>query len=403
MRKNFGIWATAVATVLSLQQISPAQSMKSSREQGGPRANRNITLLQALGEEGSAANLKLDNQVDDENADRIQLADGDDSARLTPAPAVQSSGPGCDAGCCADGLEFWEHRDAVWADFLYLHPRGADVTYATAVNGTITTSVPVVNKSVAAFNYDGGFRLGASWALDPCSSFTGNYAWYRGAITDEISLPGGGAFLRSETSHPGTINVATDSLKALANYDINFQTVDFNYKSIVWGGDDYALSYLVGIKYATLGQQFEGRYSILGSTTVNTTVDFNGVGPRAGFEGERALGHCGLLLYTKGAVNFLTGNVTAEYVQRNVFAGTQARTGLRDARIVTMPELEIGAGWQSCGGCVRLSVGYYIAAWQNMMTTSEYLSIVRVNQNTFDRPQQTLTFDGLTARAEFRF
>ncbi|MBI5761809.1 MAG: TonB-dependent receptor, partial [Planctomycetales bacterium] len=103
------------------------------------------------------------------------------------------------------------------------------------------------------------------------------------------------------------------------------------------------------------------------------------------------------------AVNFLVGNVKADYLQKNVFAGVQARTGLRDARIVTMPEFEVGAGWQSCGGCCRLTVGYYIAAWQNLMTTSEYLSIVRVTQNTFERPQETLTFDGLTARAEFRF
>lgn len=407
MRKNLGIWAAAVATVLSLQQLAPAQSKLGARYQNRTRTNQKITLLQALelDDEGSEPSLRLDNQVDDENVDRIVMAEGDGPGKLAPEPegTVPAPGAACEPVCCVECPEFWEHRDAIWAEFLYLHPRGSDVTYATAVNGTITTSVPIANKSVAAFNYDTGFKVGASWALDPCSSFTGNYTWFRGAITDELQQPGGGAFIRSETTHPSTINVAADSLSALANYDIDFETADFNYKSIVWGGSDYAFNYLVGIKYAALGQQFQGRYSILGTTTVSTNVDFFGVGPRVGFEGERAVGDCGLMLYTKGAVNFLAGNVTADYLQQNIFAGTQARTGLRDARIVTMPELEIGAGWQSCGGCVRLTVGYYLAAWQNMMTTSEYLSIVRVNQNTYDRPQQTLTFDGLTARAEIRF
>jgi hypothetical protein len=416
MRKKIGIWATAVATVLSLQQMSPAQTKSGSRDLNGRRTSTSIQLLEALEEQGSRSALELGSAYDDEDADAIELIGADDGK--APPPPVENGGPipdpgpggascgqsaGCDPVCCVECPEFWEHRDAIWGEFLMLKPRGADVTYATAVNGTFTTAVPIANNSVAGFNYDAGFRVGGSWALDACSSFTGNFMWFRGTTSDDIALGGGGgAFVRAETIHPNTVNVAADSLAAHAEYDIDMQAIDFNYKSVIWGGSDYAFNYLVGIRYARLDQQFEARYSILGTTTVNTNVDFDGVGPRFGYEGERLLG-CGWMVYTKGAVNFLVGNVRADYLQQNDFTVVQARTGLRDSRIVTVPEFEIGAGWQSCNGCFRLTAGYYVAAWFNMMTTPEYLSIVRVTQNSFERQEETLTFDGLTVRAELRF
>jgi hypothetical protein len=417
MRKNIGIWATAVATVLSLQQVSSAQSRITGGDLGS-RTRTSVRLLEALEEQGTRSKLELGSAYDDESAAGIELvgAEGDKAAPPPPAEngpipapdpgpagAACGSGQACAPVCCVECPEFWEHRCAVWGEFLFLKPRGADITYATAVNGTISTAVPIANKSVAGFNYDPGFKVGGSWALDSCSSFTGNFMWFRGETSDDITLGGGGgAFIRAETVHPGTINVAADSLAAHAEYDIDMQAMDFNYKSVIWGGSDYAFNYLVGIRYSRLDQQFEGRYSILGTTTVNTNVDFDGVGPRFGYEGERELGG-GLIVYSKGAVNFLVGNVRADYLQQNVFTGIQAQTGLRDSRIVTVPEFEIGAGWQSCNGCFRLTAGYYIAAWVNMMTTPEYLSIVRVTQNSFERQEETLTFDGLTVRAEVRF
>ena len=113
-------------------------------------------------------------------------------------------------------------------------------------------------------------------------------------------------------------------------------------------------------------------------------------------------GH-GFLVYSKGAINFLVGTCSADYLQTNVFAGTQARTALQDSRIVTIPEMELGAGWQNCNGCFRITAGYYLAAWFNMLTTPEYLGTIRTPQNTFESQIKTLTLDGLTVRAELRY
>ncbi len=305
--------------------------------------------------------------------------------------------------CFENCYEFWEHRDAVWGEYLFLRPRGADVTYATPVDGTLTTSVPVGPQAVAAFGYNSGFRIGGAYAIDRCSSFTGNYTWFQASTSDSVSLPGGGSFLRAETVHPSTLNVAADSLAAQALYDFNLQSVDVNYKALLWNGDFHVVNYLFGIKYARTEQQFGATYSILGTTTVNTNVDFNGVGPRFGLEGERLLGDSGLMVYSKGYVNFLFGSCSADYLQQNNLAGIQAQTGLRETRIVTVPEFELGTGWQSCDGCFRITAGYHVSAWFNMMTTPEYLSMVRESPNSFERQVKTLTLDGLSLRAEWRF
>ena len=398
MRKYFELGAVAAVCCLLVQEVSLAQSPSSARQSRGPRSDRRVTRLSAPSPDESEPAFRFNGISANEKLDRQPLTEIEDSYSTVLDEPYSG-----DAECCVGCWEFWEHRHAVWGEFLYLRPRGADVTYATPVDGTLSTSVPVGPQAVAAFGYNSGFRIGGAWAIDSCSSFTTNYTWYQAASSDSVSLPGGGSFLRAETVHPSTVNVAADSLAAQAMYDFNLQSIDLNYKAILWGGDDYAVNYLMGVKYARIEQQFGATYSILGATTVDTNVNFNGVGPRFGLEGERLLGDHGLLVYSKGAVNFLVGSSSADYRQTNIFTGIQAQTGLRETRIVTVPEFELGAGWQSCNGCFRITAGYYVAAWFNMMTTPEYLSTVRESPNSFERQIKTLTLDGLNVRAEWRF
>lgn len=306
--------------------------------------------------------------------------------------------------CPVNCQEFWEHRSGVWGEYLFWRPRGADVTYASTVDGTLATSVPLGDRSIAAFKYDSGFRAGANWALDSCSSITAGYTWFQTSANDGLNLPGGGgSFIAAETVHPNTINVAADSLSTSAIHDLRLQVADLNYKALIWGEDDFAINSVVGLRYANIEQQFGGVYSILGTTTVDTNIDFRGVGPRFGFEAERLVNNHGFMVYSKGAVNFLVGSCSADYLQSNVFAGTLARTAMDDSRILTVPELELGGGWQNCTGTFRLTAGYYLAAWFNMLTTPEYLGTIRTAQNTFESQIKTLTLDGLTVRAEFRY
>lgn len=403
MRKYFDIWVIATVSVLLAHDVSIAQSPLIARQsRSTSRPFTRVTRLHVPSSDETEPGFRYESVSDDEQTVRFLLAGTDDSISPIPEDPDSRAVLRCDE-CCVEYRKFWEHRNALWGEFLYLRPRGADVTYATPVDGTLATSVPVGPQAAAAFGYDSGFRIGGAWAIDQCSSFTANYTWYQASSSDSVSLPGGGSFLRAETVHPSTVNVAADSLSAQALYDFNLQSVDLNYKAILWGGDNYAVNYLLGLRYARVEQQFGATYSILGTTTVDTNVDFNGIGPRIGFEGERLLGESGWLVYSKGSVNFLVGSNSADYLQTNIFTGVQAQTGLRETRIVTVPEFELGTGWQSCDGRFRITAGYYIAAWFNMMTTPEYLSTVRELPNSFERQMKTLTLDGLSLRAEWRF
>ncbi len=64
-------------------------------------------------------------------------------------------------------------------------------------------------------------------------------------------------------------------------------------------------------------------------------------------------------------------------------------------------DFELGLAWLSAGQCVRISGGYMVAAWFNSVTTPGWIQSVQ--SGTFNPGGDTITFDGLTARAELKF
>jgi hypothetical protein len=69
--------------------------------------------------------------------------------------------------------------------------------------------------------------------------------------------------------------------------------------------------------------------------------------------------------------------------------------------LVSILEGEVGAGWQSCCGRIRGSVGYQVAGWFNMVTTADFINAVQTSE--FDGIGDKITFDGYTARLELRY
>jgi len=304
--------------------------------------------------------------------------------------------PCCDT-CCP---EFWEHRDGVIAEFLLISANGVDLPYAEPVDGPSAAAIPTGSVATIDPDHSAGFRIGAMMAIDSCSSFSATFTNFQSHTTHNAQLPGGSGFLRALTTHPSTTNVFTDSLESSADYDIDFRQFDLDYRSILCGNENYVINYLLGFRYAHLDQDFSGDYIILGSTNVATDIDFDGIGPRLGFEGAKLLGS-GFLLYSKASANFLVGDFNADYRQTNIFAGTQAVSGVEDDRIVSVLEWEFGMGWESCCGGFRATAGYYVAAWFNTLTTPEFIRGVQTSD--YDDMSGSLSFDGLTIRTEIRF
>ena len=300
--------------------------------------------------------------------------------------------------CCAES--FWNHGSGFFGEFMFLSARDVDIPYATPVDGLGPTGVSVGQTSVVDPDHEPGFRVGGSLALDWRSSFSATYTHFESNTGDQVNLPGGTGFLRAELVGPNTQNVASDSLSASGNYDIDFQLGDFNYSAVLRGGCDYVLNYLVGVRYGRLDQDYQSTYAILGATTVDSNIDFYGIGPRFGLNGERLI-RGGLLVYARSSASFLVGEFEAQYTQTNAVIGPQTAAGFQDDRLVSQLELELGLGWQTKCGRFRASAGYYISAWANTLTVPTWINAVQ--RNDMDEVDETLVFDGLTARAEVRF
>jgi hypothetical protein len=315
------------------------------------------------------------------------------------AGAHESDCGGPECGACESGGCWWEHRCGVFGEWLFLHAGNFDVPYAMPVDGTASSAVPTGPLGVARPDYDSGFRVGVNWACDETSSLRATFSFFESESSDSIVAPSGDV-IRALLTHPTTLNAAADSLFASAEYDIDFDLIDLEYRQLLYGDDRHALNGVLGVRYGHLQQDLRATYAILGTTIVDSHVNFDGIGPRFGLDGERRFHH-GFLVYGRTFANFLIGDFNAEYRQSNVFAGTQARTSFDDDRIVPVLEAELGVGWGTKSGCFRVLAGYLVSGWFNSLSTGTFIDGVQTSQlNELD---ETLTFDGLTVRAELNF
>lgn len=301
-----------------------------------------------------------------------------------------------DPGCS----EFCRHRTRLFADFLYLTARDSKLPYATHVDGPVPNAAPLATTSVLEPDYESGFRVGGAFALNPCLSITGTYWSFRSEITGALELPGNIGWARSEVTHPSTAGVANDSLFARARDEISFQMGDLAFEQALCGECASSVNWIFGLRYAQLDQQFYGDFAISGATTVDTDIDFDGIGPRLGLALERRL-NGGLLAYGNAFGNVLFGELETSYLQQNATAGIQATSDTDDHRIVPQLELELGMGWQNHCGNLRLKAGYYFATWFNVATTPTWIDAVQANRTS--DVDDSLIFHGMTIRAEYRF
>lgn len=299
------------------------------------------------------------------------------------------------------------HRHSIFGEFLYMRPRNAEVAFALPIDGPVApvlgNEVPIGPVALVDPDYDIAFRAGFSLALDKGSSVVAQYT----RITNEASSSAtvdAPALLRSLVSHPLAANAATDSLDANATQDIELDLIDADFRSLMFGcecASSYAINYIVGVEYGSLDQRFDSTFATLGTTDVNTRVDFSGVGMRFGLQGERFWPHSGAFVYGTGVSNFLFGEFDAYYSQINSFNGVEAATSWSAGRIVPVLDFEVGLGWLVVNRHLRLSAGYRISSWFNVVKTDDWIQAVQANE--FTNMDGTMTFDGLVGRAEWLF
>ena len=131
------------------------------------------------------------------------------------------------------------------------------------------------------------------------------------------------------------------------------------------------------------------------------SVQLKGDGVGFGLDGMRRSSNCGLLVYSRSSASFVSGEFKANYRQTTQFVTGAVGNNLVDYRVVTILQTELGTGWQSQSGRVRMTVGYQFAGWFNSLTTGSY--ILGVQNRQFNNLNETITFDGLVTRLLWQF
>ena len=323
-------------------------------------------------------------------------------AEAPPASAC-GSGPGCATGlgaaCCEPEPT---HAYGAFGDFIYLKARGVDQVFARTVDGCLPDATPRGPLGIAQPTYSPGFRVGGFVGWED-SSIVATYTWFNSQAHESIAAAPN-TVIQSLVNLPNTQNCAANSQLATAGYDIDFQFIDVDYRHAFCTSCYGSVDYIIGVRYAHLDQDFRTDFNILGTTTVESNIRFDGVGPRVGLAGER-IGKRGLLAYGRGSASFLAGHFSGTYRQFNTFAGSQGELNYDNDRIVPILDLEVGVGWASESGRFRVEAGYWVMGWFNTLTTPGLVRGAQTNEfsGTGDVLRDTIGFDGFTVRAAMKF
>lgn len=341
---------------------------------------------------------------------------------VSPTGNVQmtsySGGDGCAAGncnspssgcgsknCCCDkccGIDGYEHCWSIYGGFMYLRARDSEVAWAATGNGPIVPNgspVQVGPIAVLDSDYQPGFYAGISYVLDYCSSISATYSQYDSTTHNSIAgTPDNPVF--SLIDHPSTDSGASTYLFGDARYLQNFRTLDIDYRQVLYGECGRKFTMVAGARLAQAEQRLDSTFSVLGVETVQTDVDFYGAGIRGGLEYEK-ISKRGIMFYGKAIASFVPGEYRANYLQKASFDDTVVDTGWTAGRLVTMVDLEIGIGWTNCCENFRVTAGYMVSSWYNTVQTDEWIHGVQTNN--FIGMSSMSSYDGLMARAEFRF
>ena len=302
------------------------------------------------------------------------------------------------------GTSKWCRTWNIWGEFLYLRSRDSEVTYGVETNTAVAPPTPPVQVGRVGMidqTHDPGFRFGVTYGLDETSSLTASWAMLESHRTDRIDRTSLSNVIESMVLHPTTVAASSSGTFATGIHDIDFDLVDLEYRGQLSSSEVTKTNYVIGLRYVNLQQQFLHNTDIIGSQSVDTDIDFHGLGVRLGLEGERFRHKSRCFFYGKTYVNFIPGEFNAKFDQGQAFDASVVDTLWEAGRIVSIWDLELGLGHVCKSERWSMSLGYSFSAWTNVVKTDEFINAVQTN-NFLDLGE-TMTYDGLVARLEGRF
>ncbi len=392
-------WKSSVRNLFALAGVSLATTLSAQEEHFAPVLN--AVSYQSRSDEPESYQDDSVDAIDiptvfEETFDQVQPVSYSQPACDTACDAVAA----CVTECC---IPKWAHRSGGFGELLYLSPGNSDLIYANEQTGPVATASPTGPLGISNIDEHVGFRVGFAVAHSTCGSLIGSYTRWNGSTFSTLDATGNNV-INSRVGHPSVDTTGAASLTATADQSASFQFADAMIRRVYRSNDCGAINWNAGLRYGNLEQGLSVDQTIsvaTGLTNVRTDIDFNGFGILGGLDGERHSSHSGFLVYGKAIGSLLAGDWQADYRQTNQFGGGVIATHYEDYRVTPVLDTELGFGWQSKGGRLRVTTGYLFSTWFNAVTTRDYIESVRTAQML--NLDDNLTFSGLTFRTELRF
>ena len=329
----------------------------------------------------------------------VQTASCNSAISGTPIASCGVQPSNCEIVC----TPWWAHRTGGFGEVLYLSAGNSDLIYAIEQTGPGPNASPTGPLGISNIGENIGYRVGFSLASTDCSSVNASFTRWDGATTSVLDATGTNV-INSLVSHPSVNTTGAASLQAVAVQSSTFQFADLALRRVHKASNCGVLNWNAGVRYGNLEQGLSADQTIsvsTGLTNVTTDIDFDGLGILGGLDGERYNCETGLLVYGRAMGSLLAGDWKADYRQTNQFGGGVIANHYEDFRVTPVVDTELGVGWQSCNGRVRITSGYLFNTWFNAVTNRDYIQSVR-NANLLNL-DDNLTFSGLTLRTDIRF
>lgn len=307
-----------------------------------------------------------------------------------------------------------EQRFHLFGEYLYLRPNDAAmVSYALPVNGLLpppAVAAPAGAVGIVDPGYSSGFSVGGGFTWNQGGSeLLGAYTTYDSDASSALSVtPPSPNVISPLVLHPATLAAGSNFTSATGRGDVSFDLIDLEFRRAIAIEDWVRSSYHIGARYAKLDQGFYARFDGgvapgPASQDVAAQVDFDGAGIRLGLSADLCSPRTGMFLYSNGFASFIAGEFQGTFTQTDATVApiVTATTSRSDDRVVPILDIELGVGWQSRAGGLRLTAGYLFSAWFNVVGIDEFIRATHAAQ--YSGLADTMTFDGLSARADWRF
>jgi hypothetical protein len=337
-----------------------------------------------------------------------------DSCCSCDSPCCDSCGPGCGScGWCnwcdlfrgPGGSRPWFFT----GDYLYVR---ANFSEAPAFE-VHESSTPNVTDTFHDFDYgyQSSYRFGGGYQL-PCCGEQVRFLFTRMSSSADASASSPTDSIRGPfDTDPGPGgNFTAHSQVDTWTYDVEFA------KTIPLGGCGHGscampawdITWEGGFRFA----QVRNTRNYLGvpeatqespTLSANTSLNFQGGGPRFGVEGRRYFGQRQWIsTYLKGDISLLMGHVDVLDHHLTSDTGSVIDQSARFRNIIPVTEIEAGLTGQLTRS-VTLTAGYLFSAWNDLGFRDEFNMTNTTALNTSYDDSNIMSFDGFFARLEIDF